>query len=339
VPAVYRHNPRAPNHLSNALRTTTYRELSAHHFHSLATSKKAVKMATNNMPKSILKKTAYPAPASRTDGEKTKAERDLEVALYHANLIQHQKDIGWEILESMEALIEYPLAPPPYDASNPSPIDVRNFKAMLQPYQPSDYDAMIVERNINDHCGYALCRNKNKKDGVGGKFRIIGKKGQDFKVVERAELEKWCSKECARRALYVRVQLSESPAWERNGYGEASIDLLDEPKSEEDITEKLGKMDLDKVEDGVKRQDAMNLALERGDKTSSSRNALMEVTIKENFGKGPVQPPSLETSELSDRMDTLHLGLEGHTTKFNGLGEVQDGSDGDDSDMDTDWRL
>jgi len=291
------------------------------------------------MPKSILKKTTYPAPASRTDGEKTKAERDLEVALYHANLIQNQKDIGWEILESMEALIEYPLAPPPHDASNPSPIDAKNFKAMLQPYQPSDYDAMIVERNINDHCGYALCRNKNKKDGVGGKFRILGKKGKDFRVVERAEVEKWCSQECARRALYVRVQLSESPAWERNGYGEAPIDLLDEPKSEDDIAEKLGKMDLDKADDGVKKKEATNLALERGDKGFTSRNALFEINIKENFEQGPVQPPSLDATELSDRMDTLHLGLEGHTTRFNGLGERQDGSDGEDSDMDTDWKL
>ncbi len=58
-------------------------------------------MATPPQPKSILKKTPYPATSS------SKEARDREVALYHANLIQQRKDIELEILLSLETLIDY----------------------------------------------------------------------------------------------------------------------------------------------------------------------------------------------------------------------------------------
>ncbi|KAH8596010.1 Rtr1/RPAP2 family-domain-containing protein [Bisporella sp. PMI_857] len=294
-------------------------------------------MATSNMPKSILKKTAYPATASRASGTMTKAERDRETALYHAHLIQQRKDTELEIFASMEELMEYPLALPPYDASNPSPVDAKNLKAYLRPYQPSDYDALIVERNINDRCGFALCRNKNAKDGKGGKYRILGRNSKDFRVVETAETEKWCSQACAKRALYVRVQLSEVPAWERNGFGEVDIDLLDEPKTADDIiTDKFGEMDID--DDGAenKRQAGAVLALERGEKKSDSRNRLVAVSIRENVVEGPVQPPSFDTGGLSDQMDALHLTLEGHISRFDARNATGDRRN---SDEDTDWKL
>src|SRR4051794_2183759 len=178
---------------------------------------------TTNAPKSILKKPIYPAAKVSS-----KEDRDREVALYHANLLQHRKDIELEILLSTETLIDYPLATAPFNASNPSAADALQFKILLRHFQPSDYDALILERNINDHCGYTLCPNPKATDGAAGKYRLIGKygKAKDFKVVEKAEVEKWCSEACAKRALYVRVQLSESPAWERENYG-SDVDLLD----------------------------------------------------------------------------------------------------------------
>ncbi|KAG9247771.1 Rtr1/RPAP2 family-domain-containing protein [Calycina marina] len=286
-------------------------------------------MAVSHAPKSILKKTTA---ASRPDATKTKAERDMEIALYHANLIQQQKDIAYTILESLEALIEYPLAPS-HTAPNPSPVDTKNFKSMLKPFTTSDYDDLIEERNINNKCGYVLCEKANQKDGMGGRFRIAWS-GRDTKIVEKRETEKWCSNECAKRALYVRVQLSERPAWERNAFEDAAIDLLDEPQisATKGIEQEMHKMKISA--DG---QDQRNLSLERNNKTISSRSGLLADEIKENFGTGEVKAPSLgRTRELGERLDTLHLNLEGHTPKFDHTGERADGSD---EDLDTDWKL
>lgn len=290
-------------------------------------------MATAQAPKSILKKPTYPATTS-------KSVRDREVALYHANLIQHRKDIELEILLSIETLIDYPLSTAPYSAANPSSADAQQFKILLRPFQPSDYDALILERNINDKCGYTLCANKRTTDGAGGKFRLIGKHGKakDFKVVEKAEVEKWCSEACARRALYVRVQLSESPAWERENYG-ADFDLLDEPKSLEDVVaDGVAKMDLDYSEAENKKQDAADLALERGEKGYAAKKGLVEIAIQENEVNDLPQAPSLDGQDLSERLDSMHLNMEGHTIKF-GSARHRRHHEEEDDEEDTDWQL
>lgn len=299
-------------------------------------------MATAKQPtKSILKKSSYPATTSATP-HKTKEERDRETALYHANLIQQRKDIELEILFSTEALIDYPLATSPYDASNPSPADAKTFKELLRPFQPGDYDALIVERNINDHCGYTLCPNPRLREAGGGKFRILGMNGKakDFKVVEKEELEKWCSPACAKRALYVRVQLSETAAWER-GVVESTIniDLLDEPKSEDTVmAERMEQMDLTS-DSAVSIKDTANLALERGDKTVAARNALMDIKIQEKDISKPPQALSLD-HDLSGRLDSMHLTLEGYTSTFGSRRERRHKEElDDDSEEDTDWQI
>ncbi|KAG0653017.1 RNA polymerase II-associated 2 [Hyphodiscus hymeniophilus] len=292
-------------------------------------------------PKSILKKTSYPATTSRS-----KDERDREVALYHANLLQERKDIELKILLNTETLIDYPLASKPYDASNPSPVDARSFKKLVQPFQPSDYDSLIVERNINEHCGYSLCPNDRVKDGAAGKYRLIGKTGKakNFKVVEKGELEKWCSSACAKRALYVRVQLSQVPAWERDITYGMEIDLLDESKSGEDPTvERHEKMDSFTPDDPGKKN-ATDLALERGDKGVGAKKGLVDVDIKEKDVQRPAQAPSFETEDISERLESLHLQLEGHTTVFGSKRqrrhhEELEGIDEDGYCSDTDWKL
>lgn len=297
-------------------------------------------MATTEPLKSILKKPAYPATTSSS-----KADRDREVALYHANLLQHRKDIELEILLSTETLIDYPLATAPYNASNPSPKDAYQFKMLLRPFQPSDYDALILERNINDRCGYALCSNKKSTDGAAGKYRLVGKHGKakDFRVVEKSEVEKWCSETCARRALYVRVQLSESPAWERETSG-ADVDLLDEPKPEKDpVAEEVSKIETDSNETESKKQDAADLALERGDKGLAAKKGLVNVTILENDVREAPQPPSLD-DDITDKLDSMHLTVEGHTIKFGSARHRRHHvhgipNDDDDEDEDTDWKL
>jgi RNA polymerase II-associated protein 2 len=291
-------------------------------------------MATAKQPKSILKKTSYPATTSSTE------DRDREVALYHANLIQQRKDIELNILLSTETLIDYPLAQSPYDASNPSPTDAREFKRLLRPFQPTDYDELIQERNINEKCGYTLCPNARVKDGGGGKYRLLGTNGKakDFKVVKKEELEKWCSEACAKRALYVRVQLSESPAWEREAAGSTvNIDLLDEPKSADGvIVEGLENLNLRSGED--KKQDAADLALERGDKGLAAKNGLVDVKIQEKDVQRPAEAPSLD--DLSGRLDTMHLTLEGHTSGFGSRRQRRHAEElEDEDDPDTDWMI
>jgi len=272
-------------------------------------------MATTKQLKSILKKSTYPATNTAS-----KADRDRETALYHANLIQQRKDIELEILMSMETLIEYPLSKTPHNASNPSHADAASFKNYLRPFQPNDYDALILERNINEHCGYALCPNPRLKEEGGGTYRLLGKSGKakDFRIVEKSELEKWCSEACARRALYVRVQLSETPAWERGAAGSmVQIDLLDEPKSKEDVViEKLQALDVKSPGLEDKKQDCANLALERGDRGFVAHNGVVEIMIQEKEVRGTVEAPSFDEPDLTGRLDTMHLTLEGHTSSF-----------------------
>lgn len=301
-------------------------------------------MAASKQPKSILKSSPYPATS------KTKADRDREVAFYHANLIQQRKDIEFEILLSTETLIDYPLARAPYGASNPSPADAEAFKNYLRPFQPSDYDALIVERNINENCGYALCPNARVKQEGGGSHRLIYRSGRakDFRIVEKGELEKWCSDACARRALYVKVQLSETAAWERGAAGSAlRIELLDEPKPAEDsVMEGMENLNLGNGEvDPQQEKGASDLAMERGDSGFTARNGLVDVKIQEKAITGPAQPPSFDEQDITGRLDTLHLNMEGYTTKFGSHGQRRRGMEeygiGESNEMDDaqDWDL
>ncbi|EPE28498.1 hypothetical protein GLAREA_09619 [Glarea lozoyensis ATCC 20868] len=298
-------------------------------------------MASPRMPKPILKKTSYPATpvrnTSTTISTPSREERDRETALQHARILQARKEVELDILSAIEELLDYPLAGPPHDSSNPSVEDAQTFKNLLKPFQPSDYDDLIVERNIGENCGYALCAKPRVKDPLGGKYRIVGTRGRakDFKVVERGELEKWCSEACARRALYIRVQLIESPAWERDvAQSFVKIDLLDEPKSQ-DIVGGLEKMNLDDKEIQDSTQNRQDLALERGDQSFASRNGLVDVKILEKDVKREAEAPSLE-EDLSGKLNTMHLSLEGHLPRFE---QQKKSLTEDDGDEDMDWKL
>jgi hypothetical protein len=292
-------------------------------------------------PKSILKKPNYPATAGSSS--KSREELNRELALYHANLIQQRKEIELQNLLNIEILMEYPLHPEGHDATNPSPEDARSFKELIRWFQPSDYDDLITERNCCEHCGFVLCQNDRVKQKGGGTYRLVGKngKGKDFKVVKKEELEKWCSDACAKRALYVRVQLSETPAWEREWSGSEEIQLLDEPKSEEEqVVRGIENMKLDAPETSGKEQDSADLALERGDRGFAAKKGMLDVSIKEREVTAPPQAPSLETDNLSERLDTMHLALEGHTSVFGSERHRRHQLDeSTDNEVDTDWGI
>lgn len=270
-----------------------------------------VQMATTKPVKSILK-----TKSPTTSAVKSKEERDRETALYHAHLIQRRKDLELQILLATEELIDTPLVRgPDFASSHPASSDVELFKKGLRSFQPSDYDALILERNINDHCGYALCPKSRVRE-TAGKYRIIGKSGRarDFRIVEKEELEKWCSEDCARKALYVRVQLSECPAWER-GSSAADIELLNEQKTEKEkkaerLAEDMKAMQLEP------KYDKEDLALERGDTSARTLDGIVDVNILEKEVTQPAIAPSFEDEDLEGKIGEMHLSLDGHTSNF-----------------------
>ncbi|KAL1885770.1 hypothetical protein Plec18167_001265 [Paecilomyces lecythidis] len=148
--------------------------------------------------------------------------RHLAIAMHHAHRIQAQKDAEALILDRILELVSFPTSPNA-DPAAPSASDAKALKSALLPFQPADYDNLILERNIEGLCGYALCPREHRKEDPKTKFRIVwgakgsgaGGRGREMKVVPKEKLEMWCSDECAERAMYVRVQLTEEPVWER----------------------------------------------------------------------------------------------------------------------------
>jgi hypothetical protein len=155
----------------------------------------------------------------------------------------------------------------------------------------------------------------------------------------------WCSDDCAKRALYVKVQLNEEPAWMRQGgYGD-KLELMVEnaqaletalplrsvkavaaaPATEED----------DDIEAAwAAQKDAMaDLALERGERpgqvSKASNNDLVRDQITERMPSGPPQPPSLP-SQISQHT----LAIEGHVPRIDRRDEDDDDDDEDDA---QDW--
>ncbi|KAL9033796.1 MAG: hypothetical protein Q9214_007340 [Letrouitia sp. 1 TL-2023] len=231
------------------------------------------------MLESILKK------SSSTNQE----DRNLERALYQANLVQQHKDTELLILQNTETLLDLP-SPNTKDCSNPSAADVSIVTDLLQPFQPSDYDSLIEERNIDQKCGYVLCPRRNRQEKSMGRYKIkldpsAGKDGID--IVERQSLERWCSDECGKRALFLKVQLNEEPAWARAA-GVGKIVLLEEGmrdlepgKQEQQLVAEFEQLDINAREDRV-MDSLRKLAIERGDQDPTDNVSAVVKDLKEN---------------------------------------------------------
>ena len=191
----------------------------------------------------------------------------------------------------------------------------------MQPFQPSDFDSLIEERNIDNKCGYVLCPRLPRRDAASNaSFRILHGNRTDasggFKVVKKGELEKWCSDACGKYALFLRVQMSETPAWERAGgagrlelYGEEEKQILPEVQG---LTGDLGR-----------------LALERGEHADAFRGKQFSVRLKEREpDAGHARPPNRNDNSA---------GVEGHVPRISSPKPRQQEteSDGDDDLMDT----
>ncbi|KAF2091460.1 hypothetical protein K490DRAFT_19988, partial [Saccharata proteae CBS 121410] len=175
-------------------------------------------------PNSILKTTQPPAgsqaPVSARDDPRTR-----EIALHHARIIQEQKDAQAKILNSIATLLDSPSAPDA-DPKRPSAADASQFKALVKDFQPGDYDDLLEERKCAELCGYALCPRPPLREPHKGKKRFTASEKGSLTVLPREKVELWCSEDCARRALYVKVQLNEEPSWLRINGATDDIALL-----------------------------------------------------------------------------------------------------------------
>lgn len=305
---------------------------------------------TSKPLKGILKKPKKPSPSPSTDSAsitpavKSDPRDPRAIAIHHARLLQERKDIEARIFDNILALLDYPLHPS-HPASSPHPEDVAGFVSLVRIFQPSDYDDLIVERNVSENrCGYALCPNPRRKLKGAGTFKLINQGKKNFDIVETKELEKWCSTECTRRALWVKVQLNETAAWERVGLPEIGIDLYPEKDKQTDNTggqtekndrqvkadretNKLAEVvaNLNIEHDRKAASDAAALALERGDNARDKSTRTVEIAIREKAVITTAQAPSLEANATSSD------AIEGYKAKFGADANHDDGEET------TDW--
>jgi hypothetical protein len=292
-------------------------------------------------PKSILKKTVVPANAPPRS--KPVNQRHLQVALHHANVLEQRKRVEAEVLDSIMTLMDYPTTSDA-DPKRPTVADAQYFRDAMIPFQPSDYDALIEERNISDRCGYALCPRPTKKARSTARKQFVDTE-YGVEIVDRKTLEVWCSDDCAKRALYVKVQLSEEPVWMRQGGLGDNIELMVDNAEEHDKALPLrlkeatasasaqgGDDDDDVAAAWAAREDAMeDLAVERGEKpgqVSRANNDLVKAQITERMPTNAApQPPSLP-------MQISHhtMAIEGHVPRIN-----RKEQDEDDEDDPQDW--
>jgi RNA polymerase II-associated protein 2 len=243
-------------------------------------------MTTQLPARSILKQpSAQPSP---TDEQKAKAERDrrnLGIALHHANKIQERKDIEARIFGNIETLLEFPSAVPF------SPSDASRYVSLIRLFQPGDFDNLVEERRIDGKCGFALCSNppRSKTVGINSAWKLQGKGATDY-----------CSNDCLRKSLYLKTQLSEVPAWERDANQNPKIVLHADDRSSN------GASPITTRRPGL-QTNHRELALERGETTTSLRpNQVMSSNIVENTNVA--QP----TQEVVRAQQTLHAAIEGY---------------------------
>lgn len=157
----------------------------------------------------------------------------LTGAVKQAQQIQIMKDVQPIFLERLQELMDFPRNPTT-TASAPSEEDATDFKKALIYFQPPEFDDLIWERNTLNRCGYALCPQQNRKLSTNATNHYTFHKKGGYTAVPKAQYEKWCSDQCAERAMYIRLQLVEWPLWTRDfqtGLKSFKILLLEEGRS------------------------------------------------------------------------------------------------------------
>ena len=223
---------------------------------------------------------------SSAKGSKSQyTNRHYQLAYHHATILQQQKDTESMIMENLEELIDYPSAAYA-DAQRPSSTDIARFSGLVRPFQVSDYDSLIEERNAAGNCGYVFCPSPCAKSRASGTHSVImnGSRGRDLQVISSDKARSYCNTACTKRAMFIKVQLSEVPAWERAGGLGKPIEIMRED-DERELEQRMNSINLQDVGEEEIQRAMEELALERGDgKTSAKPRLVMTNQIREKQG-------------------------------------------------------
>ncbi|CZT17750.1 uncharacterized protein RCC_03587 [Ramularia collo-cygni] len=283
-------------------------------------------MATSDpVLKSILRpqrpKKKVPEISEEQKAQIEKDKQNLEIAVAHANLIQHQKNVEGQILNAITALIDYPAR----DVFTSQ--EALTFTGLVKAFQPSDYDSLIEERRIDGRCGYTLCANQPRSITMGGSAAWKLKKGA----------QDWCSDSCAKKGLFIKTQLSEVPAWERARDQQPDVQLHEDdlPKDSETALRRAKRAA--RVDAWRQRvADDEDLAQERGEKpTSFKPNQVMTTLIVEKKKTSPPKPPELD-EEFASPYDLIEgyqpRNIAGKNSSSKKMHEESDQDDPEDND-------
>lgn len=238
----------------------------------------------------------------------SREQRNRDIALHHANLIQQRKDVEAEILASTETLLDLP-SQQNGDATRPCTDDVTLVERSLLLFQHSDYDALIEERNIDGKCGYVVCPRQKRQQDMKSRFRI--KHGREIgasEFIAKSELGQWCSLSCEKYSSYLRRQLSSEPAWARQHGGPRTVQLwqgsnLPSNKVQDESALTKGMEQLDLGSDGHDVLEKMrSLAIERGGGNRSNM-LLNRAEVKENDAARHQVPVAPGDSLLPDSIE------------------------------------
>jgi RNA polymerase II-associated protein 2 len=223
------------------------------------------------------------------------SDRHRETAVKHARIIEDQKRVKGQVVDLIVECFDLPSEPGALPSTAPA-IDVKTFKKALSLFQADDYDELTSERNIDDRCGYALCSRPNRKHAGGGKKVWNHKRGKDFKLIDRREVERYCSSECEARGVFVRSQLSSEPAWTRD-VTETAVVLLDDVQKQDDLAAAIKHLSLDKTARADLSAKMKELSLERGDGARPKPTSLEVAERDVSSDEVPLPPnPSGEDS-------------------------------------------
>ena len=222
-------------------------------------------------------------------------DRFRETAIKHARIIEDQKNVMNQVTDLVLECFDLPTQSGALPAQ-PSPADHKIFKKALSLFQAADFDELASERNIDNRCGYALCSRPNRKHPGGGNKVWNHKSGKDFKLIDRSDVERWCSSECEARGVFVRSQLSNEPAWVRD-VTETTVVLLDDLRKAEDLTAAIKQLSLDEAAKDDLNGRLKELSLERGD-GSRAQTTLLEVTERQTPDETPQPPAQTDGDEI-----------------------------------------
>jgi hypothetical protein len=189
-------------------------------------------------------------------------------------------------------------------------------------FQPSDYDALIEERYVNGRCGFTLCANAPRPQGPKAPWL-------------KNKVENWCSDDCAKKALYVKAQLSETPAWERRAGDRTPLVLYGAAKPAPPSASSAS-LPLRQKPSAANNQD---LAYERGevDKVADAKmSKVIKAEVQENSVISSVMPPTKTRFADSDVHDLIEGYQPRGVQKGNRISVKSGDGDSDEEDEDED---